>query len=109
MPAGNQDVVAAQQVRKHSVDRGHAAVEVPGQVLAGVGAGLQVHNVVGQRNRRRVQETAVDLQQQLFPLEGVFDPLGAGALTELLLDELAQLGVKTLRRRAEGNGQSARR
>ncbi len=72
------DVVVADEVRQRRVDRGHAGVEVPGEVFARERAGLEVDDVIGEADRGRVQQARVDLVQRLAALEGVLDPLGAG-------------------------------
>ena len=76
--ARQHDVAVADQVREHRVDRRHARVEVPGEVLARERPGLDVDDVVRQARRGRVHEPRVDLVQELLPLERVVDPLGAG-------------------------------
>ena len=76
--AAEHDVLVADEVRQRRVDRRHARIEVPGQVLARERAGLEVHDVIGEADRSRVQQPRIDLEQRLATLEGVLDPLGAG-------------------------------
>ena len=75
--ARQHDVAVADQVREHRVDRRHARVEVPGEVLARERPRLDVDDVVRQARRGRVHEPRVDLVQELLALERVVDPLGA--------------------------------
>jgi hypothetical protein len=76
--AREHDVLVAHEVREDGVDRRHAGVEVPGQVFARERAGLEVHDVVGEADRRGVEQPRVDLEQRLAALERVLHPLGAG-------------------------------
>ncbi len=76
--AGDEDIVAAQQVCQRGVDGGHATVKVPGQIIARVGTGFKIDDVIRQRNAGRVEQPRVDLQHEILAGEGVFDPLRTG-------------------------------
>ena len=78
VPAGDDDVPVPDEVAEGGVDGGHPAVEVPGEVLVGVGAGFEVHDVVGEGDGGGVEEAGVDFEHEFLALEGVGDPFGAG-------------------------------
>ena len=54
--------ILPQDVREHRIDGCHPAIEVPGQILIGVGARLQVDDVVGEGDGGRIEEAGVDFQ-----------------------------------------------
>ena len=76
--AGDQNVVTPQYVRQHGVDGRHAAVEIPSEVITRLRSGFDFDDLIRQRHRRRVQQSRVDFEQQLFALKGIFDPFGTG-------------------------------
>ncbi len=75
--AGEHDVLVAEEVGERGIDRRHAGVEVPGEVIRRVRPGLQIDDMVGQTDRGRIEQAGVDLVEQLLALEGVLDPLRA--------------------------------
>ncbi len=94
--AREHDVAVAEQVGERGVDRGHAGVEVPREILARQRPGLDVDDVVGEADRGGVQQPRVDLVQQLAAAERILDPLRAGV-------EIGR-GARDHRRRREDRG-----
>ncbi len=76
--AGQHDILIADEMGQRAVDRRHAGIEVPGEILARKGSRLHIDDMIGKAHRCGIEQARIDLMQQLLTLEGILDPFDTG-------------------------------
>src|SRR5207249_10287908 len=72
------DVLITEKVAQRGIDGRHAGIKVPRHVFAREGAALDIDDMIGEGDRRGIEQARIDLKERLPALKGIINPFGAG-------------------------------